>query len=214
MSDVRFPTVLFDLDGTLIDSGAIILASFKHATSTVLGRVVPDEELAALVGGTSLHEQMRLLDATRVEELVRAYREHNEPLHDELEAFEGVEHVLRTLKRQGRRLGIVTAKRRRTVELAFAVLPLERYFDTVVTTETTERHKPHPAPVLAALEQLHASPEEAAFVGDSPFDVRAGKAAGVFTIAVSWGKLHPEERLLEACADTIVHSPAELLDVL
>ncbi|MGH2995429.1 MAG: HAD family hydrolase, partial [Gaiellaceae bacterium] len=86
--------------------------------------------------------------------------------------------------------------------------------DAVVTTETTERHKPHPAPVLAALEQLHASPEQAAFVGDSPFDVSAGKAAGVFTIAVLWGKLHPEERLLAAGADTIVHSPAELLDVL
>ena len=211
---VRYPNVLFDLDGTLIDSGAIILASFKHATSTVLGRVVPDEELAALVGGTSLHEQMRRLDATRVEELVQAYREHNEPLHDELEAFEGVEHVLRTLKRQRRRLGIVTAKRRRTVDLAFAVLPLERYFDAVVTTESTERHKPHPEPVLAALGQLHASPEQAAFVGDSPFDVRAGKAAGVFTVAVSWGKLHPQERLLEAGANTVVHSPAELLDVL
>lgn len=211
---MRYPTVLFDLDGTLIDSGAIILASFKHATSTVLGRVVPDEELAALVGGTSLHEQMRMLDATRVEELVQAYREHNEPLHDELVAFEGVEHVLRTLKRQGRRLGIVTAKRRRTVDLAFAVLPLERHFDAVVTTESTARHKPHPEPVLTALEQLRASPEQSAFVGDSPFDVRAGRAAGVFTVAVSWGKLHPEERLVEAGADTIVHSPAELLDVL
>jgi pyrophosphatase PpaX len=214
MSDVRYPTVLFDLDGTLIDSGAIILASFRHATSTVLGRVVPDEELTALVGGTSLYEQMRMLDATRVEELVQAYREHNEPLHEELEAFEGVEYVLQTLKREGRRLGIVTAKRRRTVDLAFAVLPLERHFDAVVTTESTERHKPHPDPVLAALEQLRASPEQTAFVGDSPFDVRAGKAAGVFTVAVSWGKLHPEERLLEAGADAIVHRPAELLDVL
>ena len=130
---VRYPNVLFDLDGTLIDSGAIILASFKHATRTVLRREIPDAELAACVGGSNIYDQMRAIDELQAEELVRVYREHNEPLHDELEAFEGVEHVLAELKRQRRRLGIVTAKRRKTVELAFAVLPLEPYFDAVVT---------------------------------------------------------------------------------
>jgi pyrophosphatase PpaX len=214
MTDVRYPTVLFDLDGTLIDSGAIILSSFRHATRTVLGRSLPDEELAALVGGSSIYEQMRTLDPTRVDELVRVYREHNEPLHDDLKAFEGVEHVLSLLSGEGRRLGIVTAKRRRTVDLAFAVLPIERYFDAVVTAETTERHKPHPEPVLAALDELGGEPHEAAFVGDSPYDVAAGRAAGVFTVAVAWGKLHPRARLLEAGADVLVSTPAELLDVL
>ena len=105
-------------------------------------------------------------------------------------------------------------KRRRTVDLAFSILPLERYFDTVVTSDQTEHHKPHPEPVLTALERLGAKPEEAAFVGDSPFDMGAGKAAGVFTVAVSWGKIHPVERLLETGADVVVHSPEELLDVL
>ena len=211
---MRYPTVLFDLDGTLIDSGAIILASFKYATRTVLGRESPEEEIAALVGGAGLYEQMRILDAARVDELVRVYREHNEPLHDELEAFEGVESVLARLRREGRKLGIVTAKGRKTVELAFAVLPLEPYFDAVVTADLTERHKPDPEPVLAALELLDARPEEAAFVGDSPFDVAAGKAAGVYTIAVAWGKIHPEESLVDAGADLVVASPEELLDVL
>ena len=211
---MRYPTVLFDLDGTLIDSGAIILASFRHATQTVLRREIPDAELSALVGGSNIHDQMRAIDAAQVEELVRVYREHNEPLHDELEAFEGIEHVLAELRREGRRLGIVTAKRRKTVELAFAVLPLERYFDVVVTSDVTERHKPHPEPVLHALGLVDGRPDEAAFIGDSPFDVQAGKAAGVFTIGVSWGKIHPAERLLEHGADTIVHSPQELLDVL
>jgi pyrophosphatase PpaX len=209
---VRYPTVLFDLDGTLIDSGAIILASFRHATRTVLSREIPDAELAALVGGSSIHEQMRSIDPRRVDELVRVYREHNEPLHDELEAFEGVEQLLAELKRQGRKLGIVTTKRRKTVELAFAVLPLERFFDAVVTSEATARHKPDPEPVLTALEQLGALSSEAAFVGDSPFDVAAGKAAGVFTVAVAWGNIHPPERLAQA--DVLVHTPAELLDVL
>jgi pyrophosphatase PpaX len=210
--DVRYPAVLFDLDGTLIDSGAIILASFRHATQTVLRREIPDAELAALVGGSSIHDQMRSIDEARVEELVRVYREHNEPLHDELEAFEGVEHVLATLKAEGRRLGIVTAKRRKTVELAFAVLPLERYFDVVVTSDMTARHKPDPEPVLKALERLAVEPAEAAFVGDSPFDVASGKAAGVFTVAVAWGNIHPPENLAEA--DVLVESPQQLLDVL
>ena len=91
MSDVRYPIVLFDLDGTLIDSGAMILASFRHATRTVLERDIPDEELAALVGGMNIQEQMRTLDPDRVDELVLAYREHNEPLHADLQAFPGVE---------------------------------------------------------------------------------------------------------------------------
>lgn len=211
---MRYPTVLFDLDGTLIDSGEIILASFRYATKTVLAREIPDAELAAAVGGSNIHEQMRAFDEARVDELVRVYREHNEPLHDDLVAFEGVERVLERFKQEGRRLGVVTAKRRRTVDLAFAILPLERYFDTVVTSEHTERHKPDPEPVLAALERLGATPDEAAFVGDSPFDMGAGKAAGVFTVGVSWGKIHPAERLLAEGADVIVHSPQELLDVL
>jgi pyrophosphatase PpaX len=210
--EVRYPAVLFDLDGTLIDSGAIILASFRHATQTVLRREIPDAELAALVGGSNIHDQMRSIDAGQVDELVRVYREHNEPLHDELEAFEGIEHVLVQLKREGRRLGIVTAKRRKTVELAFAVLPLERYFDVVVTSDMTERHKPDPEPVLTALERLGVEPAEAAFVGDSPFDVASGKAAGVFTVAVAWGNIHPIENLAEA--DVLVESPAQLLEVL
>jgi pyrophosphatase PpaX len=122
--------------------------------------------------------------------------------------------VLDELRAEGRRLAIVTAKRRKTVDLAFAVLPLERYFDAVVTSESTARHKPHPDPVLVALELLGSRPEEAAFVGDSPYDVGAAKAAGVFAVAVSWGRIHPEERLLAAGADIVVHSPEELLDVL
>jgi pyrophosphatase PpaX len=211
---MRYSTVLFDLDGTLIDSGEIILSSFRHATQTVLDREIPDEVLAAAVGGSNIYEQMRAFDEERAEELVRVYREHNEPLHDDLVAFEGIERVLERLKSEGRQLGIVTAKRRLTVDLAFAILPLERYFDAVVTAEQTEHHKPHPEPVLTALERLGSEAAEAAFVGDSPFDMGAGKAAGVFTVAVSWGKIHSVERLREAGADAVVHSPEQLLDVL
>jgi pyrophosphatase PpaX len=211
---MRYPTVLFDFDGTLVDSGAIIVSSFKHAVRTVLAREVEEEQIAALVGGSPLHDQMRVLDPARADELVHAYRAHNRPLHDELQAFEGVEDLIETLSAQGRTLGIVTAKSRTTVDLAFAVIQLEPYFDVVVTADMTDRHKPDPEPVLKALELLGSDAATTAFVGDSPFDVEAGKAAGVFTVAVSWGKIHPPERLLAAGADVLVHTPEELLGVL
>ena len=212
---MRFRTVLFDLDGTLIDSGAIILASMRHAAETVLERSIPDEELMAAVGGPGLVAQMRALDPERVDELVRVYREHNEPLHAELQACDGILDVLPELRRRGATLGIVTAKRLATVRLAFEVIAgLEEYFDTVVGSDETERHKPHPDPILLALDRLGAAATAAAYVGDSPFDVQAAKAAGVHAVAVTWGRIHDEKRLAQEEPDALVHTAEELLAAL
>jgi pyrophosphatase PpaX len=212
---MRFSVVLFDLDGTLIDSGPIILASMQHAVRTVLHREIAYEELAATVGGQGLVAQMRALDPDRVDELVEVYKEHNDPLHDTLEAFEELLAILPRLKAEGRKLGIVTAKRHRTVALALDRFPaLAEQFDVIVAHEDTKRHKPEPEPVLAAVERLGAEPWHAAYVGDSPFDIQAAKAAGVFAVAVGWGGIHSDERLLAEEPDAFVHSPDELLRVL
>jgi pyrophosphatase PpaX len=207
---MRFPVVLFDLDGTVIDSGAIILASMRHAAKKVLGAEVPDEELMAAVGGPGLEAQMHALSPDRVEELVNVYRAHNEPLHEGLVCCAGMDDVLARLKDEGRRLGIVTAKRRMTVELAFAQVPIEHLFETVVGGDETERHKPDPEPLLLALERLGARPEDAAYVGDAPFDVRAAKAAGLFSVGVTWGGIHTRERLEAEGPDALVDTPEEL----
>ncbi|MFO7572965.1 MAG: HAD-IA family hydrolase [Gaiellaceae bacterium] len=212
---MRFPVVLFDLDGTLIDSGPIIIASMQHSVRTVLGREIAVEELAASVGGQGLVSQMRALDPDRVDELVEAYRVHNEPLHDTLEAFDEMLDVLPVLRGEGRRLGIVTAKRHRTVALALDRFPeLASKFDVVVGYEDTERHKPDPDPVLHALGRLEAAPAGSAYVGDSPFDILAAKAAGAFAVGVGWGGIHSDVRLLAEEPDAFVRSPRELLDVL
>jgi pyrophosphatase PpaX len=209
---VRFRVVLFDLDGTVVDSGGIILASMRHATETVLGRRYSDEELMVNVGGPGLEAQMAALAPDRVAELVRVYRAHNEPLHEELEAFPGIVHVLSQLRDEGRRLGVVTAKKRSTVQIAFDRLPLAHLFDTVVGGDETERHKPDPAPLLLGLERLGAAPEEAAYVGDSPYDMQAANAAGMFAVGVTWGAIHDRDRLADA--DVIVDAAEELLGVL
>ena len=209
---MRFPVVLFDLDGTVVDSGGIILASMRHATRTVLGREIPEEELMAAVGGPALEAQMRAFAPEHVDELVRAYRAHNEPLHDVLESCAGIDSVIAELSRQGRRLGLVSAKRRATVELAFAHVPLGHHFEVIVGGDDTIRQKPSPDPLLNALDRLGAAPEDAAYVGDSPYDMQAARAGGLSAVGVTWGRIHRREALTDA--DTIVDEPEELLAVL
>jgi pyrophosphatase PpaX len=209
---MRYPVVLFDLDGTVVDSGGIILASMRHAARTVLGREYSDEELLASVGGPGLEAQMAVLAEDRVDELVRVYRAHNEPLHDTLEFCPGMATALTTLKEQGRRLGLVTAKRRVTVELAFARLPLAGLFEVVVGGDETERHKPSPEPLELGLERLGVGPEGAAYVGDSPFDMQAARAAGMAAVGVTWGRIHGRDSLCDA--DVVVDTAEELLAAL
>jgi len=205
---VRLPFVLFDFDGTVVDSGPIILASMRHATETVLQRSYTEQELMASVGGPGLEAQMEVFGPDRVEELVRVYRAHNELLHDTLEIFLGVEDLLVRLRDEGRTLGLVTAKRRSTVELAFARLPIAHLFDTVVAGDDTIKHKPSPEPLLLGLERLGATAGAAAYVGDSPYDMQAAKAAGLYAIGVTWGRIHGREALSDA--DVIVDTAEEL----
>jgi pyrophosphatase PpaX len=191
-------TVLFDLDGTLIDSVGLIRESHRHAVRSVLGADLPDEVLVANVG-RPLIDQMRAFSSDRAEELLHAYRTWNHANTSALlRPYPEIEGLLDELRAGGQSLGIVTSKSRPTVDLAFAVLPLEPYFDVVVTSEDTDRHKPDPAPVRFALERLGALPERSCYVGDAPFDLRAARAAGVAAIAVTWGffsraALEPEQ---------------------
>ena len=209
-----FPVVLFDLDGTVVDSGAIILASMRHATREVLGIEPEDSELMQAVGGPGLEAQMAAFAPDRVEELVTVYRAHNEPLHDELEACEGMEDVIVRLHEDGVRVGVVTAKRRSTVDLAFARLRVGHLFETVVGGDETEKHKPDPEPLLLAARRLGVAPQDCAYVGDSPFDIRAAKAAPMYSVAVTWGRIHDREKLEAERPAAIVDTAEELYDAL
>jgi len=208
-------TVIFDLDGTVIDTGPLIADSFRHAVRTVLGKTIDDKEMLAYVGGWSLREQMCRLAPDRSQELVEVYRAYNEPRHADVDFCPGMQELLLALRAEGVRIGLATAKRRATIEIAFRYLPqLEGLFDTIVSSDDTERHKPDPAPLLLALERLGAEAGDGAYVGDSPFDVEAARAAGLRSIAVTWGGIHDRERLGAVGPDAIASTTLELLAAL
>jgi pyrophosphatase PpaX len=210
ITDVQLPVVLFDLDGTIVDSGWMILASYRHATTSVLGRDYPDEVLLARVGAGHLEEQMREFEADKADELAHAYREFYAPLHSELEAFPGMLDLLEKLDGEGRQVGIVSAKRHDIVLLAVEALGFGERLDIVVGSDEAPRGKPYPDQILVALERLGADPKQTAYVGDAPFDVAAAKAAGVHAIGVTWGGIHTRERMEEEGPDAVVDTAEEL----
>jgi pyrophosphatase PpaX len=193
----------------------MIHQSMKHATSSVLGREdIPRETLLANVG-RPLPRQMELIDAEYAELLLEAYRSHHEQHHDTLIGeFPGVEESLARLGSAGIKVAVVTSKRRLSVEMALKNFPgLRSVVDRFVTLEDTTEHKPNPEPLLRALELLGVPKERAAYVGDSPFDVEAAKAAGLASVAVSWGAFS-EDRLREAEPDHLVTDIRSAVDVL
>ena len=202
---------LFDFDGTLVDSEAVIMASFRHATEKTLGHVPPDEVLRAGIGMT-LEQQARDLAGDRWRELYDAYVVHNRASHAELlRGFDGVPAMLARLRSRGARLGIVTSKMRETLELGLRCTQLEAaWFEVIVAKEDTTRHKPDPGPLLHALALLGAAPGQAVYVGDSPYDLRAARAAGMAAAAALWGGIFPRDQLLAEQPELVFESPADV----
>jgi pyrophosphatase PpaX len=206
---------LFDFDGTLVDTTDLIYQSMRHAAGEVLGREFSRAVLMANVG-QPLPRQMELLSAEHAEALLNSYRLHNEENHDALiKEFPGVEEALARLRWAGVQVAVVTSKRRFSVDMALKNFPgLGEVVDQWVTMEDTNEHKPRPEPLHKGLELLGNVPrDEATYVGDSPFDVAAAKAARVKSIAVSWGAFS-EEALRAAGPDHLVPDLDAAVDVL
>lgn len=187
---VSFDAVLFDLDGTLLDSIALILASYHH-TYAAHG-LPPVEDAVILAGlGTRLEDAFGgyVDDPVEIARMVETYREHNFALHDAMvRSYPGVTEVVKGLRERGVPLAVVTSKRREGTLRGLAALGLSECFDELVCADDVEKAKPHPEPVHRALERLGGvDPKRAVFVGDSTHDMEAGRAAGVHTAAVLWG---------------------------
>ena len=187
--------VLWDLDGTLIDSIPLIVASFRHTYRAHRGEDDPNIDWVAGIG-RPLRDQLAdyARDDDELEAMIETYIEHNLANHDHMaKPFDGAADTVRELHAEGVKQAIVTGKRRRGTTYGVRLLGLEDVLDTWVCADDVERGKPDPLPVLRALELLGVDANEAVFVGDSPHDMESGRRAGVKTVAAAWGPFSVEQ---------------------
>ncbi len=182
-------TFLFDLDGTLIDSIELILRSYRHTLRAHRGLEPPDDVWMSGLG-TPLWVQFQHFseDPAEIEAMVTTYRAYNLAHHDALvRPYAGVVDAVRLLKRRGGTLGLVTSKQRSGAIRGLRLAELEDAFAVIVGSDEVSHPKPHPEPVLTALERLGAPAAHTVFIGDSRHDLECGRAAGVRTAAALWG---------------------------
>ena len=208
--------LIFDLDGTLIDTENHILTSFRHATKTVLGVSPPDEVMRNMIG-IPLADQMRKVSPDHVAELLAVYREFNAASCEKLvKEFPSMAETLDKLKEAGYRLAVVTSKQTPSALRDLGLTGLIESFELIQGSDKTERHKPEPEPLLAAAATMGLAPEQCAYIGDSTYDMQAARAANMLAVAALWG-MFSRERLLEAGAQvqaaTITCLPALFNDL-
>ena len=205
-------TVLFDLDGTLIDSIQLIIDSYHHTLAT--HGIPPRTDAEWLAGiGTPLSAQFAAwaADEARMAQLIATYREYNLAQHDSrVRAYPGVIEVIGQLRTSGIVTGLVTSKNRHGALRGLGVCGLDGTMDVLVCSDEVDNPKPHPEPVLKALTHLDADPATTVYVGDSVHDMRSGRAAGVRTAAALWGPFD-QPHLAPATPDYWLERPEDLL---
>lgn len=204
-------TFLFDLDGTLIDSIELILRSYRHTIRAHQGRQLADDVWMSGLG-TPLWVQFRQFtdDPAEIDAMVATYRAYNLAHHDELvRPYDGVVDAVRALARRGKTLALVTSKLRSGAIRGLRVAGLDDAFTVIVGADDVTHPKPHPEPVLTALERLGTGAAEAVFIGDSRHDMACGRAAGVKTAAALWGPFDRTD-LEDSAPDYWLERPEDL----
>jgi pyrophosphatase PpaX len=210
---MTYKYVLFDLDGTLIDTNRLIIDSFQYTYKKSLGLEVSEQEILKYFGEPLLVTLKRYSEE-KADELFKTYIDYNETRHnDTVTIFEGVQELLEELKKQGYTLALVTSKRRKVAQMGLDLFDISKHFDVFVALEDTELHKPNPAPAIKALELLNANPQDAIMVGDSVFDIHCAHGTGVKAVLVKWSAAQGFQGDV-ASADYVVHDTEELLKVI
>lgn len=204
--------ILFDLDGTLLDTNELIIQSFNYTYQRYLNKHV-DREYIIKHFGEILKDTMDMEFGDDSEDAIKTYRKfQNENFYKLISIHEGVKEGVKEFHRQGYKLGIVTSRLNYSAIKGLKNFDLMNYFDVIIGADDTDIHKPDPTPALMALKKLNGKLEETIIVGDTQFDILCGRNAGITSVVVGWSAL-PRDLILKYEPDYVVESMEELISL-
>lgn len=210
--------ILFDFDGTLANTIDLIVAAFEHTCATALDFKPPRQEIINTIGlplGDALELLTSIHEPERIVQLRQVYGQFNADNHDTMiKPIEGVAELLPELRRRNIKLAVVSSKKLYMLQRGMNCLGMTQYIDATVSVLDTEHGKPAPDPMLLACERLGLAPDECLCVGDSPFDIQSGNAAGCYTVAVEYTQLDWQNLLEQGKPDYTIAQPLDLLKLL
>lgn len=208
--------ILFDFDGTLVNTNDVILASWQHTYRHYLGHEMPVDHITSCFGEPLLLTMEREFPGVDPQESADVYRQFQLENADKLVTiFPGIKELLAGLKAAGYVLGIVTSRTRESALRYMDMFGITSYFSDLVTCDDTTVHKPNPEPILLAMSKLGASAEESIMIGDSPFDIKCANNAGVDSVMVNWRITCDETSVIDdAKVDYWIHQPSDLVELL
>ena len=209
-------TVLFDFDGTVMDTTEVIVNSWQHTFKTLEGKERPLSEIYVTFGEPLPITMAKFFPEHPVEDCIEIYRSyHYNNFGDLIKVFPGMKELMVELREEGYTLALVTSRLLRTTMQGLDAYDLKKYFDTILTCEDTDKHKPDPAPIDITLKRLGKKPDNAIMIGDTMFDILCAKNAGVKSVLVDWAvAVGEEEREGENAPDYIIKDPVEIKDIL
>lgn len=209
-------TVIFDMDGTLIDTNELVADSWRYAVKELTGRDITEDEIKGTLGEILRDSMLRLMPDIDPEVALNTYRDYQRDIFlDRIKLYEGTSEALREIHADGYKSALLTSRLRASTEKALKHFGIADCFNAVLTASDTKIFKPDPAPVYEILGMTGSKAEEAMLVGDTVHDIEAGLAAGVFTVLVGWSyALPPEKRKNAPKPDAVIEKMQDILSLL
>ncbi|MDE6844289.1 MAG: HAD family hydrolase [Lachnospiraceae bacterium] len=205
---MKYKQIVFDVDGTLLNTESAILHSLQDTMRTISGETIPLEKLTFSLGITG-EDALQILGVKDIAATMDLWNKKLRDYTDDMAVFDGMEELLESLLEQGCEMGIITSRTKEEFEYGFGQFDIKRYFKTIVCADDTKEHKPNAAPLSKYMELTGTDSEQVLYIGDSEYDSQCAENAGTDFALAGWGA---RNKMIKA--SYYLEKPAELLPII